>query len=180
MSGFERSKNEELTPQQERAITTLLTSPTLEAAAKKARVSTATLRRWRQEPHFATAYREARLALLEASTTALRSAAADAVATLTEIMRSQDARPADRVRSAHIVLESAYKSVHVDELLERQQGPAYTPPRFPNIIVRALPEVVRPAHLDEDTDEEDEGTTPEIPWLLEEEPLMSKDLAAAG
>jgi hypothetical protein len=175
MSDFERSRNQELTPQQERAITTLLTSPTLEAAAKKARVSTATLRRWRQEPSFAAAYKEARLALLEASTTALRSAAADAVATLTEIMRSQEARPADRVRSAHIVLESAYKSIQFDEITERQQGPQYRPFTFPNVIVERLENPNRPPVLDEDTeDEDDEVVTPAIPWQLLEQEALSR------
>lgn len=44
----------------------------------------------------------------------------------------------------------------------------YSPPTFPEVIVRALPVVERPAHLNQPDAETDEATTPEVPWFMQE------------
>lgn len=112
------SDSERLTPAQERAVAALLASPTLESAAREARVSTATLRRWRQEDDFNRAYRLARCAVLEGTTARLRQASAQAVELLVSIMGNLEARDSDRIRSAQIVLEMSYRSSELEDLAE--------------------------------------------------------------
>lgn len=109
----------QLTPSQERAVIALLASPSLEAAAKSAKVSVSSLRRWRLETAFIDAYRHARFALLEASTVKLRNAASTAVDVLTEAMGDKEAPYSVRIRAAQVVLESAYKSAEMEDLAER-------------------------------------------------------------
>ena len=110
---------QQLTPSQERAVIALLASPSLEAAAKSAKVSVSSLRRWRLEPDFIDAYRHARFALLEASTAKLRNAASSAVDVLIETMENPLVTRSVRIRAAQLVLESAYKSAEMEDLAER-------------------------------------------------------------
>lgn len=113
------TSTEELSPVQERAVMALLSSPSLEAAAKAAKVSVSSLRRWRLEHAFIEAYRHARFALLEASTAKLRNAASSAVDTLIAVMEDKEAPYSVRIRAAQVVLESAYKSAEMEDLAER-------------------------------------------------------------
>ena len=115
----ERSEEEKLTPAQERAVSALLSASTLEEAAKLAKVSPATLRRWRQTEPFDAAYRSARVALLDCATASLRRAATEAVDVLLSVMRDPDARAGDRIRAASIVLDKAYTSAELEDLAER-------------------------------------------------------------
>jgi hypothetical protein len=108
-----------LTGLQERAVIALLASPSLEAAAKSAKVSVSSLRRWRLEPAFAAAYRQARFALLEASTAKLRNAASSAVDVLQAAMVDDEAPYSVRIRAAQVILEGAYKSAELEDLSER-------------------------------------------------------------
>jgi hypothetical protein len=109
----------ELTPTQERAVIALLASPSLEAAAKSAKVSVSSLRRWRLEPAFIEAYRQARFTLLEASTAKLRNAASSAVDVLQAAMEDKEAPYSVRIRAAQVILEGAYKSAEMEDLAER-------------------------------------------------------------
>jgi hypothetical protein len=113
---------DQLTPAQERAVIALLSSSSLEEAAKAARVSVSSLRRWRQEPAFQVAYRHARFALLESATAKLRGAACRAVEVLVEAMNDKEAPHSVRIRAAQVVLESAYKSAEVEDLAERLEA----------------------------------------------------------
>lgn len=133
MSDFERSEDKApedgltdengvtdenpLTPAQEKAVAALLSAPTLECAAQRADISPATLRRWRHDPHFAYAVRTSRLAVLDAVTMSLREAAQEAAQTLRAALSCD--RPADRIRAAQIILETAYRSAEIDELAAR-------------------------------------------------------------
>src|SRR5436309_3670262 len=73
---------EKRTRKQEQAIGALLTEPTHEAAAAKAGVGVATLRRWLALPEFQSAYRAARRCVVESAVGRLQQAACDAVDTL--------------------------------------------------------------------------------------------------
>ncbi len=109
----------ELSPSQERAVIALLSSSSLEEAAKSARVSVSSLRRWKQEPAFQVAYRTARFALLEGATAKLRGAACRAVEVLVACMNDQEAPHSVRIRAAQVVLEAAYKSAEIEDVVER-------------------------------------------------------------
>ncbi len=113
------SASQQLSAVQERAVIALLASPSLEAAAKAAKVSVSSLRRWRLEAAFIDAYRHARFALLEASTAKLRNAASTAVDVLIETMENPHVTRSVRIRAAQLVLESAYKSAEMEDLAER-------------------------------------------------------------
>ena len=70
--GEKRSRTEEA------AISALLSEPNIAAAAKRAGVGQATLRRWLQDRDFDERYRTARRQVLEQATARLQRAATDA------------------------------------------------------------------------------------------------------
>lgn len=112
-------KNETLTAQQARTIEALLTEPTQEKAATKAKVSRATITRWMGEPTFKQAYSEARSQLIETVMTALHSASVKAVTTLTDVMSDKEAQPSARVSAAKAVLDNLLRSREQIEIEER-------------------------------------------------------------
>jgi hypothetical protein len=109
----------ELTAKQAQAIEALLSEPTQEKAAEKAKVSRATLARWLAEPVFRQALKEARNQLLENILTALQAASVKAVQTLGEVMDDTTAQPSARVSAAKAVLDNLLRSREQLELEER-------------------------------------------------------------
>src|SRR5437762_3477682 len=89
---------------QEAAIAALLTETTHAAAAAKAGVSEATLRRWLRLPGFRAAYRRARRELVEAAIGRIQAAAGQAVDTLLTVAKG-GAKESDRVRAAVALLD---------------------------------------------------------------------------
>jgi hypothetical protein len=106
---------EKLTRLREQALAALLSEPTIEAAAVKAKVSYRTLRRWLTEPGFAATYRQVRRQTVEAALGRLQQVTIFAVATLQKNLTAD--RPADQIRSALGILEHAVKAVEVADLL---------------------------------------------------------------
>ncbi len=111
-------KRHGVTPTQERAICALLTESTLELAAKKANISSATLRRWRGDKVFSDALEIHRVAMMEGAVSVLRGSMADAAQTLVNLSKSA---PDDRVKlsAAKSVLELGIRSAELFELHER-------------------------------------------------------------
>jgi hypothetical protein len=107
-----------VTPTQERAIGALLTESTLELAAKRANISSATLRRWRKEKPFSDALEIHRVAMMEGAVSVLRGSMADAAQTLVNLAKNA---PDDRVKlsAAKSVLELGIRSAELFELHER-------------------------------------------------------------
>lgn len=98
-----------LTAKQERAIAELLSRPTLEAAAEAVGVSALTLRRWRRDPAFSDAYRQARLESLEHAAGRLRALSNTAAQALADILSDPETRDADRIRAAAVVLDLTFR-----------------------------------------------------------------------
>jgi hypothetical protein len=99
---------------QEQAIAALLAEPTIEAAARKAKVAHATLKGWLKQPAFEAAYAEARRQVLERTVARLLASTIKAVEALD---RNLDAdRPGDQIRAAVAVLEHAAKGVELLDL----------------------------------------------------------------
>lgn len=113
---MERSK---LTAKQQRAIEALLSEPTVQAAAKAAGVSKATIFRWLGDSVFSEAYRDLRGRLLESTLAALQQASGDAVKTLREVMEGAILHPSARVSAARTLLEMSLKAREVLEVEER-------------------------------------------------------------
>ena len=89
-----------LTAKQDKALSALLTSPTLELAAKSAGVTTVTLWRYLQEDVFKAAYQQARREVVSHAVTRLQQACAGAVAVLLAVAADTEAPAASRVTAA--------------------------------------------------------------------------------
>ena len=100
---------DQLTPNQIVALEALLTSPTQQAASKKAGVDVSTLRRWLKESAFATAYAEARKTLIDGTLNGLQAVAAKAVEALESVLDDINAKPAERISAARAILDFALK-----------------------------------------------------------------------
>jgi hypothetical protein len=101
---------EKLSGRQEAAIAALLCEPTHAAAAVKAGIGEATLRRWLRLPAFAAAYRCARRELVEAAVGRIQAATGQAVDTLLAVATG-GAKDGDRVRAAVVLLEHATRGL---------------------------------------------------------------------
>ena len=105
---------EKLERKQEQAIAALLTEPTVEEAARKARVSYSSLKGWMQLPEFASAYRAARAGVLERVVARLVRACDGAVARLEENLDA--ANPHASNRAAIAIIASTLKGVEALDL----------------------------------------------------------------
>ena len=92
--------------QQETAIVALLSQPTLDEAAKYAKVGGATLWRWLKRPDFQEAYRQARREALGQATGQLQQAASLAVSALRDIIQDRNVTAAARVTAARTFWKS--------------------------------------------------------------------------
>jgi hypothetical protein len=110
-------KTTELTPERERAIVSLVTHPTIEAAAAAVGMSRRSLQRWIKEPCFAAALRAARQSVMESTTNRLRNATGKAVDTLETLLDSPKEEIA--ARAAIAILDRAYKAVENEDLIRR-------------------------------------------------------------
>jgi hypothetical protein len=108
---------EKLTRKAETAIAALLSEPTVEAAAVKARVSNATLRNWLKRPAFQQAYRAAKRQLVEATITRLQQMAIASTAELHKLLRCR--REAVRLKAATTILTFAIRGLEHDDLVSR-------------------------------------------------------------
>lgn len=110
--------NESLTPRQHAAVSALLGAKTIGAAAKKARVGEATLRRWMtSDSTFQRAYRSARRAVMDGLVTRLQQATSQAVDSLERNLKC--GRPGDEIRAALGILDFATRGLEVGDLMER-------------------------------------------------------------
>jgi hypothetical protein len=108
-----------LTPKQERAIASLLSQPTIEAAAESLGVNPATIHRWLSDPAFADAYRDARRAAVTQAVTRLQQVSGAAVGVLVQVMADKANPASTRVNAAKTVLEFSFRAVELEDLAER-------------------------------------------------------------
>lgn len=106
----------------ELAIVALLTEPTIQQSAKKANVSEVTLWRWLQQPDFQTAYKQARREVVSQATAQLQQACTEAVTTLRDVMNNKLSTASARVSAARTVLETAQKSIELEDLVDRVES----------------------------------------------------------
>src|SRR5579862_6630700 len=112
-----KGHGDKISRKQEQAIAALLSHPTIPAAAEACEVSDVTLWRWMQEPGFKAVYSDARKQALESAIALLQKATGGAVATLINLMRSEDTPPAQRITACRSVLDFAFKGT---ELLDHE------------------------------------------------------------
>jgi hypothetical protein len=104
---------------QEEAIAALLIHPTVEAAAAAVGVSVDSLNRWQRDEAFASAYREARSAVVRRATTTLSTACASAVETLSDVMTGVTYPAHCRIQAARMVLDYAHRGLELLDLSAR-------------------------------------------------------------
>jgi hypothetical protein len=108
---------EKLTRKAEAAIAALLSEPTVEAAAIKARVSYATLKNWLKRPGFQQAYRAARRQIVENAVIRVQQMATAGAAELYKLLHS--GKEPIRLKAATTILTFAIRGLEQDDLVTR-------------------------------------------------------------
>jgi hypothetical protein len=155
MSQFE----EKLTRKQEAAILALLSSRSVEEAARVAGVNPRSLYRWQKEPAFNAAYRKVKRAAFSQSIARMHQMASAAVTTLGKIMVDPNTPPATKVRAADSILSHTAKAIeiedaeaHMSELARATELPnvesAQTPPQMRRARSALSPRRTDPLFID--------------------------------
>ncbi len=108
-----------LTAKQQKAISALLSEPTIRKAADAAGVPERTLYQWLKNPAFDTAYRSARRESVQQATARLQYASSSAVAVLCSLMARDTVHASIRLSAAKTILELALKSLELDDVAAR-------------------------------------------------------------
>jgi hypothetical protein len=114
-----KGHGEKFSRKQERTIKALLENDTLADAAQAVGIGETTLWRWLQEPEFKSAFREAKRRVLDEALTTLQKATGKAIGALVSILEDQGKPASARVTAAKTILETAVKSIQVEELEAR-------------------------------------------------------------
>lgn len=85
---------------QDKLLSALLESPTIQSAAKVAGISEATALRYLKDEEFVVAYRDARREVVSHSITSLQAACSNAVATLCAVCDDTEAPASSRISAA--------------------------------------------------------------------------------
>lgn len=107
MNDPEKTKIEDLTPNQDMLIALLLAGVSIPGAAKEIGVAEKTVRRWLQLAHFQRAYKDAQRSLFEENLSGLKTGIGDAVSILKNIAKDTEIPASTRVRAVQIWLEQA-------------------------------------------------------------------------
>lgn len=118
----EKKEVESITQKQQRALIALLTSPTKEAAAKKAGIESKTLRRYLADPDFQEEYRNAFTSMIEDVTRQAQRAIAPALSCLREIVEDESENTQARIQAARSTLEYALRLTEQFDIIERIQS----------------------------------------------------------
>jgi len=113
----ENAKEKKLTPAQLKGIEALLTTGKVTEAARAAGVAPQTFYRWRRQPHFREALREAETQAVASLSSALAVLGNKAAGALSDALDADDVRL--RVRAADIVLGRLLQLRELVELEER-------------------------------------------------------------
>jgi hypothetical protein len=114
-----KGHGEKLSRRQERTIKALLEHDTLADAAHAVGIGEVTLWRWLREPGFKSAFREAKRRVLDEALSTLQKATRKAIGALVSILEDQGKPASARVTAAKTILETAVKSIQVEELEAR-------------------------------------------------------------
>ncbi len=104
----------------EKALNALLNTNSIKDAAKACKLSEATIYRYLEDEAFQKEYRNARRSLVETSIGQIQKAASEAGQTLIRNLHCEN--PNAEIRSAQIILETAYKGIELIDILERLEN----------------------------------------------------------
>jgi hypothetical protein len=107
--------------QQEKAMTALLTCPSITAAAQQCGVAEVTLYRWLKQDDFQQAYRDARRQVVQGVIAQCEQAGTALITTLRAIVDNQDTPPMARIQAAKVVLDVMFKAWTFETIAEQEQ-----------------------------------------------------------
>jgi len=111
--------SKKLTRKQEQAIVALLSTRSVEDAARACNTPVRTLYRWLKEPAFNAAYRAAKRVDFGQSIARLHHLSSAAVTTLGKVMLDQATPPATRVRAADSIVDHTTKAIEIEDIEAR-------------------------------------------------------------
>lgn len=115
----EMAENGALSANQKRAITALLSEPTVKGAAKTAKLGARTIHRYLDDPLFRAELQKRRDKIVAATAAALVGLSGEAVATLLAVLQDADASNAVKVRAALGWLSHTRDALELDDLTAR-------------------------------------------------------------
>lgn len=115
MAGF----NGKLGRKKEEAIVALLSTRSVEEAARACNTPVRTLYRWLGEPDFDKAYHAARRKAFGQSTARLQYGASAAATTLLKVMLDAETPASTKVRAAECVLTHSAKAIEIEDIEAR-------------------------------------------------------------
>ena len=104
---------------QEEAIIAVLSTRTVEEAARACNTPPRTLYRWQKEPAFDKAFQEARRRAFGQATARLQHGASVAATTLLKVMLDTATPASTKVRAAQCVLTHAAKAIELEDIEAR-------------------------------------------------------------
>ena len=108
-----------MTPNEERALSALLTSKTKLEAAEKAGITDRTLRRYFENPEFCQRYREAFAGVIEDATRQAQALLMPALSTLQTVMEDEEIPAQARITAAKSIIDYSLKLTEQADILEQ-------------------------------------------------------------
>ncbi len=108
-----------LNAKQAKALSALLSAPTLEKAALACGASESTLLRYLKADDFKAAYRAARREVVSLAVGQLQRATGGAVSVLCAVASDREAPASSRVTAARAILDFAFRAIETEDLLSR-------------------------------------------------------------
>jgi hypothetical protein len=114
---MESNENPKFTPRQMQVLPVLLTSPSIEEAARRSEISAKQIHEWMKDPEFYQTLKTMQHALFRDSLSCLKAGTQKAVHTLLALMDEDD--PRIRLLASEKVISQTFKAVEILELEER-------------------------------------------------------------
>ena len=112
-----------MTPKKQKALSALLLSPTVAAAADRAGIGYASLRRWlAEDPEFRQAYQDALAGLLEDAAAQGKQGLCPALSTLREISEDPSSPATVRVSASRGFIDASLKLAEVTDIISRLEA----------------------------------------------------------
>lgn len=108
-----------MTPNEERALSALLTSKTKLEAAEKAGITDRTMRRYFEDPEFCQRYREAFAGVIEDATRQAQALLMPALSTLQTVMEDEEIPAQARITAAKSIIDYSLKLTEQADILEQ-------------------------------------------------------------
>lgn len=108
-----------MTPNEERALSALLTSKTKLEAAEKAGITGRTMRRYFENPEFCQRYREAFAGVVQDATRRAQQLLEPALSTLQTVMEDEEIPAQARITAAKSIIDYSLKLTEQADILEQ-------------------------------------------------------------